>query len=255
MALRLLLLAVAFLGLAACRSGVESASGPTVGATPVDPATAGTLSAVVRFQGVVPTPREVVMRSAPVCAAAHGTPVLDPSLQVTNGRVAQAVVWIREGLEGWGFAPPADRVIVDQRGCLYEPRVSVAMVGQPVEFRNGDPEAHNVHGRSASGRVWNFMLSRQGTSRTVTFSEPEVAVSIGCDIHPWMAGFLAVLPHPFAAVTNPQGEVSISGVPPGEYTVSVWHEKLGRQDRRVTLLPRGSVEVEFLLSAAGAGRD
>jgi hypothetical protein len=166
-------------------------------------------------------------------------------LVVNGGNLANAVVWIKDGLQGWVFAPPAQPVILDQKGCLYVPRVVAGMVGQPVEFRNSDPEAHNVHGRPRVVGGWNFMMSRQGAERTLYFDKAEMGVQVGCDIHPWMKAFLCIAPNPFFGVTGADGLVSLAGVPPGEYGVAVWHESLGTLEQRVTLQPRGELALEM----------
>jgi plastocyanin len=200
----------------------------------------------VHYEGVVPEPKQLVMRSAPQCAAAHPEAVYDQSLVVKGGRLANAVAWIKGGLENWTFAPASEPVVIDQVGCLYLPRVVTAMVGQPVDFRNSDPEAHNVHGRPSVVKGWNFMMSRRGSIRTLTFDKPEVAVPIGCDIHPWMTGFVAVVPNPYAGVTTDEGEVILRNVPPGDYTVGVWHEKLGTKEQPVKLAPSGEASLTVI---------
>src|SRR5262249_15612843 len=144
-------------------------------------------------------------------------PVYDQSLVAHDGHLANAVVWIKGGLERWVFAVPTETVTIDQRGCLYQPRVTVAMAGQPVEFLNSDTEAHNIHGRPKVVDAWNFMMSRQGANRSLTFDKAEVAIPIGCDIHPWMAGYLAVPPTPYAAVPSESGTATLNKVPPGTY--------------------------------------
>lgn len=236
------------LGLACLLASCSDSSAPpkqAVVATPVDPATAGTIHVDVSFTGAVPTPKVFDMSIAPQCAAQHQEPVTDNSLMVQDGHLANAVVWIKGGLEKWVFAPPAEPVVMDQKGCVYHPHVAAAMVGQPVDFVNSDPEAHNVHARPQVLTAFNFLMSRQGSKRTFTFDKPEVAVPVACDIHPWMSAYLAVVPNPYVGVTPASGAVTLSNVPPGEYVVGVWHEKLGTKEQRVTLQPRGSVNVQF----------
>jgi plastocyanin len=218
------------------------------GGKPVDPATTGRIVVRVAYQGEVPAPKEIVMSSAPQCALSHPDPVYDQSLLVENGRLRNAIVWVDKGLEGFAFVAPTEAVVVDQKGCIYEPRVAVTMVGQPVEFRNSDTEAHNVHGFPNILSAWNFILSRKGAARTLTFDRSEVAVRIGCDIHPWMRGYLGVTDHPHAAVTSADGAATLDGVPPGELTIAAWHEILGKQSKTVTLAPNGSAEIEFVFA-------
>ena len=97
---------------------------------------------------------------------------------VSNGRLANAVVYIKSGLGDRAFAAPAEPVVIDQKGCLYDPRVVAVMVGQPLQFRNSDQEAHNVHGRPKEVDSWNFLMSRPGSTRDVKFDEPEVGIPV-----------------------------------------------------------------------------
>ncbi len=235
-------LIVCFAGLAAC-SG-SSSNAPVVG-TPVDASTAGSLAVDVVYDGSIPVAKPVDMRSVPQCAKAHADPVLEQPVLVQDGKLANVVVWVKSGLEGWVFSTPKDTVVINQVGCIYEPRVSAAMVGQTVQFKNSDPEPHNVHGRPKVVDEWNFIMSRPGSTRDMTFSKPEIAVAIGCDVHPWMSGYLAILPNPYFAVTSAQGTAKLSNLPPGEYVVAAWHEKLGTREQKVSLPARGSVNLRF----------
>lgn len=239
------ILLAAALFLSSCK---DSASEPpaAVSATPVNPATAGQVSVRVRHTGAVPEPKPINMSSTPACANLHPDPVFDRTLVVTNGNVANAVVWIKTGLEGWVLAPPAAPVKMDQKGCLYVPRVAAAMVGQAVEFVNSDPEAHNVHGRPQVVPAWNFMMSRPGSERTLYFDKPELGIQVGCDIHPWMKAFLCILPNPFFGVSGDDGLVNLTGIPPGEYTIAAWHESLGAAEQQVTVAPKGEVSLELV---------
>lgn len=213
--------------------------------TPLDLSTVGTIDVTVSYAGPVPPLRQVNMASTPACAAAHKDPVYDDRLLVQNGRLANAFVWIRRGLEDRVFARPTDPVVMDQRGCLYVPRVAGVILGQPVRFVNSDSESHNVHGKPKVARGWNFMMSRRASTRTIYVSKPEVAISVGCDVHPWMQAYIAVVEHPYFAVTPAEGRVSLRQVPPGDYELAVWHERLGTKERAVTLAPKGTASVRF----------
>jgi plastocyanin len=233
-----------FLLCAACGGDGGDAPAPSrKAATPIDPATTGTITVTVTYAGRVEPPREINMRSTPGCAAAHTGPVYEQSLLVRDGHLANAVVWIKTGLEALVFAPPSEPVVMDQRGCLYTPHVAAVMAGQPVEFRNSDPEAHNVHGKPVQAKGWNFLMSRQGTTRSVFVETPEVAIPVGCDIHPWMQAYVAVFPHPFFGVTAADGTVSLAGVPAGRYVVAAWHERLGTTEQAVTLAAKGTASL------------
>ena len=196
------------LGLVVLASCSDSSAPPkqTVVATPVDPATAGTIRVDVTLRGAVPPPKGVrYAHRATVCGARIRSRCMTTRCWSQDGHVANAVVWIKGGLEKWVFAPPSEPVVIDQKGCVYHPHVAAVMVGQPVEFVNSDPEAHNVHARPQVVSAFNFLMSRQGSKRTLTFDKAEVAVPVGCDIHPWMSAYVAVVANPYFAVTPANG--------------------------------------------------
>lgn len=215
----------------------------------VDPATAGTIRVSVLLRGDPPAAREISLRTAPRCAAAHSGPVYEESVVASQGRLANAVVYLKEGLGGRAFAAPAEPVKMDQKGCLYTPRVVAAMVAQPVEFWNSDAEAHNVHGKPSVAKPWNFLMSRPKSSKQVFFDKPEVGIPVRCDIHPWMIGYVSVFDHPYFGVTGADGTVTLKQVPPGAYTVEVWHEKLGTKSTAVQLPQSGSAAAEVTFDA------
>lgn len=243
--IRVTALLLAILVLAACSDSSSGPPPPPKNVTPVDAATAGSITVQVDYSGPVPAPKEISMSGTPACANLHPNPVLDPSLQVANGRLANAVVYIKSGFGDRGFAPPTTKVVIDQQGCLYSPHVAAVMVGQPLEFRNSDPEAHNVHGRPQVLDGWNFMMSRQGSTRDVYLNAPEVGIPVGCDVHPWMRAYVSVLANPYFGVTPADGTVTLRDVPPGDYVIGVWHETLGTQEKPVTLPAKGTASVQF----------
>src|SRR6185436_11383668 len=97
--------------------------------------------------------------------------------------------WISYGIpDGKGSPPPAEEVIVDQRGCVYRPRVIGAQVGQKVTFLNSDPVFHNVHAGGAPGAnaEFNLGMPTKDMRLTQSFDKPEIMVRSKCDVHPWM---------------------------------------------------------------------
>jgi len=92
------------------------------------------------------------------------------------------------------------------------------------------------------------MTSRQGASRSITFDKSEVAVPVGATFHR-DARLCRVVDHPYFGVTPASGAVTLAKVPPGTYTVGVWHETLGTQEQVVTLDKSGAVKLEFVFPA------
>jgi plastocyanin len=217
--------------------------------TPLDRTTTGTITGTVRVSGAVPPMAEIRFSGFAECAARHQGPVPAGDLLVHDGQVANAFVYLKDGLGDRVFAIPSEPVVVDQVGCLFQPRVTGAQVGQLIRFLNSDPLLHNVHGTPRASPPWNVSLARRGAAREIRIDRPEVMVSVRCDLHPWMQGWIGVLDHPYFAVTGRDGGFVLRDVPPGEYTVATWHERLGTRESRATVPPRGEATVTFTLEA------
>ena len=118
----------------------------------------------------------------------------------------------------------AETVVIDQEGCVYQPRVSGIQVCQPAEFLNSDKFLHNVHSVSTANPAFNFALSTVGQKRERRF-EAEEMVLLKCDVHPWMRGYVLVRESPYFDVTDETGAFKIANLPTGEWKFQVWHEK------------------------------
>jgi len=230
---------------AACAGGDDAT--PRREPTPLDTTTAGTLSGTVHFDGTVPAMTEINFGSFAECAAMHAGPVLTNDALVHDGLVENAIVWIEAGLGDRIFAVPDTPVEIDQHGCVFEPRVVGVQVGQPILYKNTDRTLHNVHGKPDAASGWNFALPRPGSERTISIDHAEVAVSVRCDLHPWMQGWIGAFDHPYFAVTGPDGAFSLRNVPPGTYVLSAWHERLGTTKQTVTIAPRATETVTLTL--------
>ena len=86
--------------------------------------------------------------------------------------------------------------MVDKKGCMYVPRVLAVTVNQPVAFKNTDPTTHNIHPMPRANHAWNRSLDAGEQPYVTTFSHPELAIPVACNIHPWMRALLFVFAHP-----------------------------------------------------------
>ena len=171
--------------------------------------------------------------------------ISNETLLSQNGRLQNVFVWISEGMETKEFVTPVAEVIVDQRECAYHPRVIGVQVGQPLTFLNDDPFLHNIHSMAKENERFNISLAMKNSRVTRKLMKPEIMVRAKCDIHPWMEGFIGVVSHPYFSVSNEKGEMNLSQVPPGKYSLSAWHETLGLKTQEIVLSPKENMKIIF----------
>jgi len=209
----------------------SAATTPAPAATPIDPATAATITGTVKFDGPAPKLAKIDMSQDPNCKGANTA----ENIVVNGGNLANVFVYVKEGLGNRSFDVPKDPVVLDQSGCKYHPHVLGVMAGQTVKIVNSDPTTHNIHPTPKDNREWNESQAPQSAPLEKTFAREEILLPVQCNQHPWMRMFISVVKNPFFAVTGPDGKFEIKGLPPGDYTVAFVQEKLGEQTQKVTL--------------------
>src|ERR1022692_2812364 len=249
-----LLLAVALLatGCGTTKPPEKPAPAPAPAAKPVeyfhvDPTTAGSLRGKIAFRGAKPARTVIDMDSEAGCQQAHaGHPAYDESVVVgKDGGLANAFVYIQAGLEGKTFEPVKEAVTLDQHGCVFVPRVIGIRAGQTLDLKNSDTVSHNVHPIPKENREFNQQQSPESPDVEHRFPRPEIMIPVKCNVHSWMHAYIGVMPHPYFAVTGPDGSFEFTNVPPGDYTVAVWHEKLGDQAKQVHVDASARAGVDF----------
>jgi plastocyanin len=213
----------------------------------VDPATAGKLRGRIVYTGPKPTRHVIQMESDLKCSQEHASqPAYDePVLVGKDAGLANAFVYIQTGLEGKKFEPSKEAVVLDQHGCMFVPHAIGVQAGQPMMLRNSDQVSHNVHPLPKNNREWSESQAPGTPDIQHKFARTEVMVPVKCNIHQWMHAYIGVVEHPYFAVTGPDGSFELSNVPPGDYTIAVWHEKLGDQTKQVRLPASGNEAVDF----------
>jgi plastocyanin len=198
---------------------------------------ASSVSGTVTFTGKAPGLKPLAMDADPVCAKKHGKPVASEMLVLGDGNtMGNILVWVSKGLPaGKTFPAPQTPVTLDQNGCLYKPHVMGIMVGQPYKILNSDGLAHNVHTLPKVNPTFNRSMPASMKEATTKFDKPEPVFQIKCDIHPWMSAYIGVFTHPFHSVTSTDGKFTISGLDPGTYEITAWHERLGTQTASITV--------------------
>jgi plastocyanin len=217
-------------------------------AVPLDPATLGTVNGSIRLDGKPPERVKIDMSMDPVCSIMGGDNFAEQYI-AKDGKLANVYVYVKSGPPAAMAVPTpkAVTVVMDQVGCKYIPHVVALMRGGSVEFRNSDGTMHNIHTMPSEGGTQPIDISQgpKGTPQVKQFNQPEVMLPVRCNNHPWMNAFINVSATPFFAMTGPDGHFSISGLPPGTYTLAAAHEKAGEQTMTVTIEPKGTTKADF----------
>ncbi len=242
------LFAVALL-LTACgsapRESQQSEVAPPV-APVVDPATAGSVSGKVIYDGNPIKMAALDMSATPACARMHPAGVASEQVVVNDNHTLRwSFVWIKSGLPAGRWPVPSEPAVLDQTGCIYKPHVLGLMTGQDLKILNSDTSNHNIHPLARNNPEWNESQPPKGDPKFHSFAREEIMIPVKCNVHPWMRTYLGVVSHPFFAVTGTDGAFHIEGLPPGNYTLAVWHEKFGTQEVPVTLGAKQAKTVDF----------
>lgn len=124
------------------------------------------------------------------------------------------------------FPAPQEHVVIDQRKMAFIPHVVVVHQGTTVDFLNSDSVGHNVYWPSISGNKklsHNLGTWPKGEKKPFQFNDVGVA-SLLCNVHPEMSGYVVVVPTPYFAVTDKDGNFEIKNIPAGKYTLKTWSE-------------------------------
>ncbi len=205
----------------------------------------GSISGQVIFNGQAPPLANLpVHKNRAVC----GESAPDESLLLDANGGLKNVVVILDGIHA-GKGNPALPALLDNKNCAFVPRVQTITVGQPLALRNSDFILHNVHARrNGYTTIFNLGLP-YWSKKTYRFTQPG-HVLIDCDVlHTWMRAHIIITDHPYTAVTDAAGRFGISHIPPGEYGLRVWHERLGEQTRSVSVRAAQEARVRLTYTA------
>ena len=203
------------------------------------PQAQGTIEGRIRFEGTPPAlPDHQVTRDHDYCG--HHKP--NETILVSNGGLANVVLSIENAPKT--MAPPREIVVANEK-CRFAPHVSAATVGSALVVKNSDPILHNTHVYlSDQSTMFNIAFPRKDFQIKRPLPKPDI-LSFKCDVgHVWMSAYVHVFAHPFFAVSDTIGNFKIEGLPPGQYILKAWHEKLGIQTQRVNV-GTGTTRAEF----------
>ena len=210
-----------------CLSWVSAA----VGYQEIQVKNGGTISGQVLLTGAIPSPGVLsVQKSRDVC----GEQVPDQSLLVGPDHAVKNVSVILDGIRA-GKPASTQLAVLDNKACAFVPRVQTLTVGQTLELRNSDPILHDAHALLPSfDTLFNLGLPTWRQVRRVMQDTGRIVID--CNVlHTWMRAYLIVTEHPYTAVTNAAGRFSLDQVPVGDYTLRLWHERLGEMTQAVSI--------------------
>jgi plastocyanin len=212
------------------------------------------ISGTVTFTGKAPTLKPLSMDADPACAKKHSKPAASEMLVLGGGNtMGNIMVWVSKGLPaGKTWPVPKTPVVLDQNGCQYKPHVMGIMVGQAYRILNSDGVLHNIHTLPKVNKAFNKGMPATLKETSTAFEKPEAVFMIKCDVHPWMSAYVSVFTHPFFSVTGTDGKFTISGLDPGTYEITAWHERLGTQTASVTVAASDKKTQDFKFTTPGA---
>jgi len=220
----------------------------------VNAAGEGKITGSVKLTGTAPHMRGIDMSKDPYCSKAHeSSPAKMENVVVgSGGGLANVVLYISEGLSGNELnAVPSEEPTFTQKNCMYSPHVLAMNVNQKFKVTTEDQTTHNIHPLPAPGGGnigWNKFLLHGTPTIETSWKNQEVAITVKCNIHPWMNGWHVVVKGPYA-FTDENGNYTINNVPPGSYTVTAWQEEYGTQTQKVTVAAGKPGATDFTFKA------
>jgi plastocyanin len=200
----------------------------------------GVIAGTVSFSGTAPEMKMPKKRGeADVC---RDSQVKHNAVVVNDGKLQDVLVRIAPGqLEGDYEAEGS--ITLEQKDCVYTPRIQAALVEQEIIIKNSDPTLHNVNAGKGSATLFNTAQPKGAPDLKKSFDESGT-YRFRCDVHPWMRAFVIINENPFYAVSGADGTFKIEKVPDGKYKMEAWHSIFGKKEAEVEV-KGGEVKADF----------
>jgi len=153
------------------------------------------------------------------------------NVQDYKGMPASDMVVYLQPLSGQQLSQSDEIVTVTQQNEAFAPYITVSQTKKQVNFVNQDDITHQIYSADSDNR-FSFTI-RAGSEHLANAFDHEAEISMGCNIHDWMSGYLLVVDTPYFAKTDAQGQVRFSLSELGQYNIVVWHPQLPTQEHRV----------------------
>ncbi len=210
----------------------------------VDVTVAGTIVGTVKLQGKAPVRKKIkVTRNKEVCG--KETKLTESLMVGSNGGIKNAVLYLSGINKGKKFEVSSP-LQIDQRGCQFRPHISIIPAGKSFDLINSDGILHNFRTNSTKNPILNKAQPKFKKKLKIKINKPEI-IRANCDVHEWMNAWLVVAEHPYYALTDGSGAFKITAVPPGTYTIQLWHETLGQQTLKIAVKAGEQTKAAFEL--------
>ena len=170
-------------------------------------------------------------RDPQVCARNSSIPNTALIVDSRSKGISEAIAYVENPQGSFlqvekAFLAKAPSVTVDQKNCEFLPRITAMHQDQELIFTSSDHVIHNVHLTPLKNEGLNQLMAPEGQLRMRLLAERR-AIPVQCGLHPWMHASVKVFDHPFFAKTGQDGSFAITGIPPGEQRLVIWHERAG----------------------------
>jgi plastocyanin len=231
--------------MAAVLLATTAAFGGFVASSGAQTSGAGTIRGHIKLTGPLPGNPVIRMGMDPMCARINAGKRIIQEYVAASADGSLANVFVH--LEGSFPKTPVPKTpaVLDQRACVYVPRVIGAVVGQTLEVRNDDNLLHNVHSLTGKSNAFNVSEPVAGMVQRFVLKDEEVMLKIKCDVHSWMTSYVGIVSNPYFAVSNGEGTFEIPNVPAGAYTIAIWQEQYGPLTRPVRVRAGATTTVDF----------
>ena len=190
----------------------------------------GALRGRFLYEGTPPIPEKIVVdKDVNVCSK-H--PLVDESLVIgKEGGMANIVVYVRTPKvkvhPDLMTSTPA-KVTLDNAGCRFTPHIVALWVSQQVlVLHNSDPVPHNARMQPFGDEGINPLIPAGKSAEHRFGREQRIPISVTCNLHPWMKGYVLPRDNPYVAISANDGVFKLDKLPVGELEMQVWHEKAG----------------------------
>ncbi len=209
------------------------------------------ISGRVLFDGRVPAPLQLLItKDMEICGEGYRErKEIDASDEMGLRNV---VVFIEEIDAGKPWSAMPTGMSINQKNCFFQPHIQVIPRGAEIEIINSDSTLHNIHAYELIGRarrsLFNISQPELGPVPQTLGPRRGNQVSLECDSHDFMQGWIFIADHPYATVVDENGSYEIADIPPGTYRLSAWHPRLGLSTQEITVVSGAAGESNFIFS-------